>query len=301
MITELIYHYTDLKGLLGIIDDKAIWATDVRYLNDSSEHSYGWDCLNELLKAEAARRHGSPHFFARFVDDWPNHRMVSRRTFVACFSTRGNQLSQWRGYGRQGFSIGIDRQAFEELAEAPPRYSLIGMLYSGSDKSRAITEAIDSSIAEVDEALQVNDHATSVPLAEDAIYQTWSSNMLIALLPLIPQLKDYAFREEREVRAVYHRAEVPVSIRPQHHRSKALQGSDFLSDEPVPIHVREGPLGPTPYIELSTGRNGNSTIREIRVGPTQHKEEARNGVRDLLNWKDLSEVNIKVSKIPLRW
>ena len=34
---ELLYHYTTQEGLLGILRDKCIWATDIRYLNDTSE------------------------------------------------------------------------------------------------------------------------------------------------------------------------------------------------------------------------------------------------------------------------
>ena len=34
---ELLYHYTTQKGLLGILKDKCIWATHIRYLNDTSE------------------------------------------------------------------------------------------------------------------------------------------------------------------------------------------------------------------------------------------------------------------------
>ena len=33
----LLYHYTTQKGLLGILDKKCIWATHLRYLNDTSE------------------------------------------------------------------------------------------------------------------------------------------------------------------------------------------------------------------------------------------------------------------------
>jgi hypothetical protein len=32
-----LYHYTGLDGLVGIVTDRAIWATDARYLNDASE------------------------------------------------------------------------------------------------------------------------------------------------------------------------------------------------------------------------------------------------------------------------
>jgi hypothetical protein len=34
---ELLYHYTTQHGLLGILKQKCIWATHIRYLNDTSE------------------------------------------------------------------------------------------------------------------------------------------------------------------------------------------------------------------------------------------------------------------------
>jgi hypothetical protein len=33
-------HYTTLEGMLGVIKSGAIWASDVRYMNDSSELDY---------------------------------------------------------------------------------------------------------------------------------------------------------------------------------------------------------------------------------------------------------------------
>ena len=37
---KILYHYTSLEGLLGIIESKSIWATNVLYLNDASELNY---------------------------------------------------------------------------------------------------------------------------------------------------------------------------------------------------------------------------------------------------------------------
>lgn len=40
----LRYHYTDAQGLLGIIQNGRLWATDIRFLNDPSEaHFYPSD------------------------------------------------------------------------------------------------------------------------------------------------------------------------------------------------------------------------------------------------------------------
>jgi hypothetical protein len=40
---KTLYHYTSLEGLLGIIESKSIWATNVLYLNDASELNYSID------------------------------------------------------------------------------------------------------------------------------------------------------------------------------------------------------------------------------------------------------------------
>jgi hypothetical protein len=36
-----VYHYTSTDGLLGILDSGHLWATDLRYLNDTSELHFG--------------------------------------------------------------------------------------------------------------------------------------------------------------------------------------------------------------------------------------------------------------------
>jgi hypothetical protein len=40
-LPEVLYHYTDIKGLQGIWEEGQIWATDSRYLNDTSELRLG--------------------------------------------------------------------------------------------------------------------------------------------------------------------------------------------------------------------------------------------------------------------
>ena len=34
----MLYHYTSLEGLLGVINSKSIWASHCKYLNDSLEN-----------------------------------------------------------------------------------------------------------------------------------------------------------------------------------------------------------------------------------------------------------------------
>ena len=37
---HLIYHYTKISALAGILESKSFWMTDYRYLSDPSEFSY---------------------------------------------------------------------------------------------------------------------------------------------------------------------------------------------------------------------------------------------------------------------
>ena len=48
--SKLIYHYTSINGLIGIIERKSIWATNILYLNDASELNYSKNILKEEIK-----------------------------------------------------------------------------------------------------------------------------------------------------------------------------------------------------------------------------------------------------------
>jgi len=47
---KIIYHYTSLQGLLGIIESRSIWTTNIIYLNDTSELNYATKLFNEEVK-----------------------------------------------------------------------------------------------------------------------------------------------------------------------------------------------------------------------------------------------------------
>ncbi len=106
-LPEVVYHYTDTAGLLGILASGRLWATDYRYMNDRSELSYTYRLVQQVISEEFS---GSYTGLARHLLDAG---MASRpevylkaRYFLCCFSELDNSLSQWRAYGgRQGFSI----------------------------------------------------------------------------------------------------------------------------------------------------------------------------------------------------
>ncbi len=96
----LVYHYTNINGLKGILQSQSVWATGVRFLSDATEGWFGLDALSRATSAEVAAMDPSSPL-------WQIPKLLERSTvvlqsFVACFSKNGDQLSQWSSYGQRG-------------------------------------------------------------------------------------------------------------------------------------------------------------------------------------------------------
>src|SRR5262245_28776461 len=58
---KALYHYTDLAGLQGILQNDDLWLTHSRYLNDDEEITHGYGIVKSVIEEEqkgasAARR-----------------------------------------------------------------------------------------------------------------------------------------------------------------------------------------------------------------------------------------------------
>ena len=104
---ETLYHYTTFTGLLGIVESGVLWASDIRYMNDSAELKHTAD----LIRVEILRRisvgHSNPGLLNQFVD-WFTYRIANgHMLFGASFRSNGNLLSQWRGYSKLGKGVSL--------------------------------------------------------------------------------------------------------------------------------------------------------------------------------------------------
>src|SRR6476646_1334832 len=52
---RILYHYTTLAGLQGIVETNAMWATDTRYFNDAKEFTYSKEVIETALRECAAK------------------------------------------------------------------------------------------------------------------------------------------------------------------------------------------------------------------------------------------------------
>lgn len=97
-----VFHYTNTDGLIGILEGRSLWATDLRCMNDTDELSRGEALLSKALDARTA--HPAHGLLAR-LRDHPAY--ASALVFGASFSSKLDVLSQWRAYADDGNGFAV--------------------------------------------------------------------------------------------------------------------------------------------------------------------------------------------------
>lgn len=113
----IIYHYTSPEGILGITESNSLWATDINYLNDSSELRYIYGLVERIVKAKL--KEWNPDFCTRILklcDHWLKKYDLSNRllfaykrdSYVISFSLDQDNLNMWKCYTKTGNSMGYN-------------------------------------------------------------------------------------------------------------------------------------------------------------------------------------------------
>jgi hypothetical protein len=214
-----LFHYTSANGLIGIIQNRELWATESNYLNDSSEVSFASTALVALLKERVERgatgdelrtAQNAIAFLERsYIDPNTLHQYFEDRAFITSFSRSDQSLTLWRMYGgRNGFSIGFDEERLVDW---------IGHNYPSPD------DRVDASVEDGErlDALEANYHleariqevsygaAQVESILDDVMRMSLEDarphvqeSRLREILKRLSGIKHEAFADEREARLV---------------------------------------------------------------------------------------------------
>jgi hypothetical protein len=112
-----LHHYTSLKSLIGIVDQKEIWFTNIEYLNDISEFKEGKELfLQTLAGAEGKFVSGETYgTIRRYVEEY----ITPYDLFSFSVSEKRDSLEQWRAYANAESGVMITFHGiFGHLEEA---------------------------------------------------------------------------------------------------------------------------------------------------------------------------------------
>ena len=195
----LLYHYTTLNGLLGIVRSRTLWATDIRYMNDSAELKHSADLIRQEVQERITRGSCKADLLGQFTD-WISHRITNgHMLFGASFRSHGNLLSQWRGYSAHGKGVSLGFSADHILRCAQRQQFQIGKcIYEPAIQRNLIRQVVDAVEAHVEKHVSGNTSRQQLSV----IYQDVFENIEVDLLRIAAIVKHPSFREEEEWRIV---------------------------------------------------------------------------------------------------
>lgn len=277
---ERLYHYTSFSGLLGIVGSRTLWASDIRYMNDSAELKHTADLIREEVTKRIGAGHPKPDLLNHFLD-WVTHRITNgHMLFAASFRSNGNLLSQWRGYSRLGKGVSLGFNPEKILKSAQKQSFQIGKcIYDCNQQANLISQVIDSveKLAENYFSENKNDSESKVQLYHKVFQMVESDLLRIAAI-----LKHPSFQEEEEWRVVS-----PVI-------------TDYVK---APVLFREGTSVLVPYIEfdLTTVAGAPLDLEHLFLGPTPNKTISMNSLNMFLQKNNISPPKgISYCQIPFR-
>jgi hypothetical protein len=150
-IPEIVYHYTDAAGLIGMLRSNRIWATDYRFLNDQSEIAHTQAITLEIIEQrEKTCRNSALKQLYSEVREYQGMAPESD-IFVFSLSEERDDLSQWRGYARDGmgFTVGFSGPALFQESLSSDEFGFLAMEYDHAKQRRTLLNALSDIAREV--------------------------------------------------------------------------------------------------------------------------------------------------------
>lgn len=258
---EIIYHYTDVAGLIGLITSGCVWATHVSKLNDASENRYGYELVINHVRANLPKS-------AKPLIEKALSTLRSVDTYVACYSTERNLLSQWRNYTgeRVGYSLGFETG---QMATIDDRMPLLEEVIYHDAIAKSV---LDSLLGKVDEYFACH--------SVGEVEVSYVHSMVGAVLNIVASiLKHSSFEGEREYRQIY-----------QPSNSGLVLNTEF----------RHGQFGLTPFVKIGFLEKYRLPLTTVTVGPCRDPEAEFNALKMFLSRNGYEKVQVLSSDIPLR-
>jgi hypothetical protein len=266
-----LFHYTDLAGLQGILQNHDLWLTNSRYSNDSEEMTHGCKVVMTIL--QNARTVDPVSQYMTRLEELTKQ---SEGVYVCCFCEKDNLLSQWRSYGANGtgVSVQVDPNGFSQLTGPDCPSGLLRfwrVFYAAEKQNDIIQKAIDY-------------------FAPTSAYQTpgqspeaCARKAAEAIQFFIPTFKNSDFSEEREWRLIF----TPSSATTVNLRFRVSR--NML----VPFYSLKELVGGQGALPLLP-------IKGLRVGPSVHKQLNVESACLLLGQNGYTNIPVMASDTPYR-
>jgi hypothetical protein len=301
--TVELSHYTTLDGLMGVMTSGCIFASDLRFMNDPTEFTYGRDLLVEQWRQlQCGTCSNAPSVVVRVAEaalESLSGTSFPFTTFVACFTEAPDSLSHWRGYGGvDGVSISLDldirefnsigrRETLSSCNALAPEVTLLRpVLYDRTEQGFMLEEVLKVWVNAASAA--DSSYFGGGPGTDELLF----ASFIETVSPVISFLKSPDYADEREwrlvkivdVQRVLEHTEAVARRRSgiSHDGLQVLRKQDLVSRGRVCIELDEPPnvdllfrttrRGIVPYVKvpLVSAQGGTPVprIKRVTLSPT---------------------------------
>ena len=251
----VVYHYTNADGLLGILRNRSIFATEKNFLNDKTEVTYGIDRASYYLR-KIQESETNPDI-GHLIDGLRSSIRIEgeARFFVFSMSERADDLSQWRGYANDGdgFTVGFDTNYLRKRTIEPEADFGFNKVTYAQYKLR---ESLGDYVKDFAKLLGTDLDTDYIIMCLDGVIESTATFF-----------KHNSFRYEREWRIL----------------------SAVYADSPEEVRVRSSSGRLIPYIEIPLCQPSETLpVVEIGIGPAVANPNAKTVVQDLCAWCGIS-------------
>lgn len=286
----ILYHYTNLQGLLGILSSRGFWLSDVRFLNDDYELIDGakravWVIEQLLLKRRYEPFTAVLESVRTSLSSWDTMEAV----YVCSFSRTPDSLEQWRAYGENGSGVcigfDVDRQTAYPHFLLGNAWDLQEIIYDDQTKNWIILSIIHSYFHhfKLDVLGMGRELAEQRRIADD-----YAEYVSADIMHLLARFKDVSYRSEQEVRLVDSGHVDFYNAR--RYRVVGTKIVSYFCTFDTKLRNREG----------AESKPDNLPVHSIIVGPTARQAVTVASIRSLLSDLGLADVEVIPSRIPYR-
>jgi hypothetical protein len=271
----ILYHYTTLDGLNGIIKDKKLWMSDFRYMNDSNEFWHGVGLfLNSFLSEEHQtffnkenRIVSTKQLFQSFI------KLIASQhpAFITCFSEENDLLDLWRGYGKKGgYSLGIKTEALSNPFTVWDKVDYTDNAFNLNNDIEKLSEFVNQTFTDEQDFRK--------KLASNEY-----KNFLLRPLGYCNLVKHNGFANEKEWRF--------FTLFSQDKNQEFVKSLEFIPNASL--------LKPIMHLSIDTVQYPD-WLKSITVGPMAYQELAATSLEMFLKSQNLEKVEVICSEIPYR-
>lgn len=278
---QIVWHYTDGNGFLGILQSSTLYASQVAALNDSKETEYATDLFKDAVKQVMAEKNSDGNAIAflnavlEFVKEEPENptRGVSK-FFVTCFSAEEDDLNQWTKYAKgNGYAIGFHPAGLNR----EPNSSLYRVVYDRQKQEHGAKAIAEATLRFYMEGLNA-ERMKDPDLWAREFFEAWDE----WVYKLAPLAKDFKWKAESEYRIVH---ELKVSEFPhvRFTQKKTMLSRYLALDFPCWVKRRASLL----------------PIAKVIIGPGNHPAFTRVSAKLLLEQMGYGDVPVEITKCSL--